>query len=176
MPKRKAVEPALRNWSDVDMSLARLCQIEAQRKRLEARLNELIENARSTYAPELEDIGKEDAALRAELQQFALARRQEFEPRKSVERLHGALSFRTAPPSVQLVSRKWTWKKVLKAIEDRLPMFLRQKQEVDKDAILADYAAQILRPADLAAVGLKVGQEETFGIELKYEEAPENTQ
>ena len=174
MSKRKLVKPVLKFWPELDLALARLCQLDAKRKKYLLAMNAAIDAAKEKHLPVLNDIADEDARLWGDIHQFCQAHRADFEPRKSVERLHGILSFRTSPPAVKPVSRRWTWKRILQILVDRMPMYVRQKPEVDKEAILADYVGKTLSDEDLKTHGLRVCQDETFGVELKYEEGPEN--
>ena len=168
--RRKPVEPALKDWSAADLSLARLCQLDAARKKTELAMNAAINAAKEKYLPALNNIQTEDAVLRSELEQFARARRDDFDPKKSLERLHGILSWRTSPPAVKLLSRKWNWTKAIEATRALASDFVRAKFEINKEAVLASGAPDPF----LAQMGLKIAHDETFGLELKYEESPDH--
>jgi phage host-nuclease inhibitor protein Gam len=84
--------------------------------------------------------------------------------RKSIQFVSGVLGFRTGTPKLALLSRAWTWKKVLAKVSTLLPGYVRKNPEVDKDAILASRHEAIM-VSTLPTVGLKVVQDETFFID-----------
>lgn len=90
--------------------------------------------------------------------------------RKSIDFVSGVLGFRTGTPKLALTSRAFTWDKVLELLKTRWTHFIRSKQEVDKDAILTAAAAQKVNTQQLAALGLKVVQDESFFIDPKLTE------
>lgn len=120
------------------------------------------------------DLGKANAQLASltdALRVWAETNPGEFQKgRKSIDFLSGILGFRTGTPKLALLSRAWNWDKVLDAIKLRAFAFIRTKEEVDKEAILAfvsagpepaaELEAKILRP-----IGVKIVQGESFFIE-----------
>lgn len=85
--------------------------------------------------------------------------------RKSIEFVSGLLGFRTGTPKLALLNRSWSWDKVLATVRAAVRHFIRTKEEVDKDAILSEYAQHMVSDAQLATYGVKVTQEESFYIE-----------
>jgi phage host-nuclease inhibitor protein Gam len=113
------------------------------------------------------DIAGQDALVKQaadDLEAWALANPAFFEKPKSIAFLSGTMGFRTGTPKLALLNRKWNWETVTSAVENLLPNFIRNKPEVDKDAILSqrDELAEFL-----PLVGLKVTQDEGFYIEPK---------
>jgi len=109
------------------------------------------------------------------LQAWAEANPEAFGKRKSLEFATGILGFRTGTPKLALLSRAWTWELVLEKIQERAFQFVRTKEEVDKEAILAFHAgapdkpeaeAKVLKP-----IGVQVKQDEGFFIEPKLSAA-----
>jgi phage host-nuclease inhibitor protein Gam len=92
--------------------------------------------------------------------------------RKSIEFLSGILGFRTGTLKLALVSRAWTWVKVLAKIKsvDRSSPFIRIKEEVDKETILAAHANHNIDDARLGQLGVCVTRDESFFIEPKLAE------
>lgn len=95
--------------------------------------------------------------------------------RKSIEFLSGKLGFRTGTPSLALVSRAFTWAKVLAAILNRkMRKLVRTRVEVDKEAVLARCgtvkAPTRFQTKVLPALGLKLVQEESFYVEPELTE------
>ena len=60
------------------------------------------------------------------------------------------------------LSRAWTWEKILEKVRAVLPAFVRERPEVDKEAIISQ--AEDLKEY-LPMVGVKVTQGESFFIE-----------
>lgn len=84
--------------------------------------------------------------------------------RKSIDLGSGTLGFRTGTPKLALLSRAWDWNKVLAALRAcGLKNFIRTKDEVDKEAIIA--AAVAAGGVGIPGVGVKVVQEESFFVE-----------
>jgi phage host-nuclease inhibitor protein Gam len=90
---------------------------------------------------------------------------------KSLALANGVIGFRTGTPKVALLNRRWNWDKVLEQIKalGRL-QFVRNKEEVDKEAIQKSFAenqdAQA-REAACAEIGVKVTQDESFYADAK---------
>lgn len=154
------------------------------REEAEARMNHLAEftNTRIAVVAQMdaqilaikkdheEHIAQLDGLIKQagdDLETWALANPELFEKPKSLALLSGTLGFRTGTPKLALLSR-WNWKQVTAAVEQLLPNFIRNKPEVDKDAILGqrDELAEFL-----PSVGLKVTQAEGFFIEPKLTKA-----
>lgn len=151
------------------------------RDEAEARMRELAEHANERISliadmdAEILDckkqyeahIAEQDALIKQaadDLEAWALANPDLFEKPKSIAFLSGTLGFRTGTPKLALLNRKWNWETVTSAVERLLPNFIRNKPEVDKDAILGqrDELAEFLPQC-----GLKVTQDEGFFIEPK---------
>lgn len=98
--------------------------------------------------------------VRAQL--WAEANPDQFARRKSLELTHGKIGFRTGTPKLKTIAR-WTWAKVLTAIRGFVwaQPYIRVIEEVDKEKIIADKPS-----ADqLASIGVKIVQEESFFVE-----------
>jgi phage host-nuclease inhibitor protein Gam len=92
--------------------------------------------------------------------------------RKSIEMLSGSLGFRTGTPKLAVLSRAFNWDKVLDLVKSAAGWkgFVRSKDELDKEGVLAAAAAAPDKTAyanELKRVGLQVKQDETFFVEPK---------
>ena len=174
---RKQVKPALKSWSEVDECLGRCCDIEARKRKMEAKMNAELTEIRERYQPLLDRFAKDQGETEALIAQFCEVHSDEFKTKKSRELTHGTVSFRTSPPSCRLASRKWKWESVVKALKNSVNAALRKcvrtKESVNKDAVLAAVAGKKASESELKEHGLKIKSKDTFGIELKYEESPE---
>ena len=172
MAQRKAATE-LRNWSDVDSALARLCRLDHDRQQALSRMNAELAAVKLRFNEALEEMAGEDALLREALEQFARERQEQFSPQKTVERLHGILSFRTTPPAVKVLRRPWTDEERIERVRAALGAdCIRVREEIARDAILSKSAAGLIRPEQLAEAGLRIGRREVFELELKGELSP----
>ena len=96
----------------------------------------------------------------------------EFGARKSIEFVNGTVGFRTGQPKLARLAG-WTWDRILEAVGRLLPDYVRIKQEVDRERIIAD--RETLTPM-LKEIGVKIEQDEAFFVEPKRDaigEAPQ---
>ena len=171
MVRRKAdADMALESWSDVDGALARLCRLEQDRQQAVAQMNAELDAVKLRFSDALDQMADEDARLRQALEQFARERRDQFSPLKTIERMHGILSFRATPPAVKILRRPWTDEERIERVRAALgDDCVRVREEIARDIILSRAAAGLLRPEQLAEAGLRIGRREVFDLELKAE-------
>ncbi len=109
--------------------------------------------------------------LAAALRAWAESHPDEFpNGRKSIQFTQGSLGFRTGTPKLALLNRLWNWDRVHKALISfgLAKDYLRTKEEVDKEAIIAATAANPDKAGAAlacAAFGTKVVQEESFFVD-----------
>jgi phage host-nuclease inhibitor protein Gam len=172
MTKRKT-EAELTSWSEVDRALARLCRLDYDRQQALSQMNAELAAVKLRFNDALEGVAREDAALREALEQFAREHEEQFSPQKTIERLHGVLSFRTTPPAVKVLRRPWPDEERIERVRAALGAdCIRVRKEIARDAILSKAAAGQIRPEQLAEVGLRIGRREVFDLELKKELSP----
>ena len=141
-----------------------------QRTFLAARDEEVLA-INSKYEADLADCSEVLKLKTDALRAWAESNPQEFpKGKKSVEMLSGTLGFRTGTPKLALLSRAFTWDKVLELLRSLAAWtpYIRTKDEVDKEGILAAASQAPDKPAftdDLKRVGLQVKQDETFFVE-----------
>lgn len=153
--------------AEAETALGEIAASTAQLNQLTAELDQELTAARQRYEQRIDALAKQVEAKSGLLQQWAEASPEEFpEGRKSIELLHGRLGFRTSTPALKPVAG-WTFKRALEAIARP---FVRVKEDLDKEGILAAHARAELTDADLKAVGLRVVQDEAFFVEPKLEE------
>ena len=173
MTKPRA-ETALRTWSEVDGALARLCRLDHDRQQALAEMNAELAAVKLRFNAPFEEMVGEDALLREALEQFAREHQEQFSPQKTIERLHGVLSFRTTPPAVKVLRRPWTDDERIARVRAALGAdCIRVREEIARDAILSRAAAGLIRPDQLAEAGLRIGRREVFELELKGEKIAE---
>jgi phage host-nuclease inhibitor protein Gam len=157
-PKLKL--PILNDRTDADLAMHELaCYVNAKQKITAERDAEILKIT-ERCAPELAAIEQGIKARTAMLEAWAIAHPEEFpKDQKSIELSAGRIGFQIPPPSVALLNRKWTWETATEAASRLLPHFMRQKLEIDKQAILQqreDLAES------LPKCGLKISQGENF--------------
>jgi len=122
-----------------------------------------IDEAFASELSSLDETIKKHTAL---VQQWAEAHPAEFVKRKSIDFASGTIGFRTGTPKLKTI-RTTKWEAVLEALRlvKRLHAYIRTEETVAKDKLLTDYANSIVSGEDLATIGLKVVQEESFFVE-----------
>jgi phage host-nuclease inhibitor protein Gam len=142
MPKttsriKTAAIPAPRTREEAEALLAAIGRAQREVVRIEANLNDAVESMRAQAAaeaaPHNEQIEQSFAALHA----WAEAHRDELCPRgtKTARLASGELSWRQRPPSVRVTGAE----RVIEALRRLgLSRLIRTREEVDKEAILAE--------------------------------------
>lgn len=154
---------------ELEATVGRIAAKMSLRDGLLADLEMEINTARSRYEPQITAYGEEINADFESAQRWAEANPSTFASKKSLDLLHGTIGFRTGQPRLKLLSG-WTWNRVLELmVVNRLTDYIRQKQEPDKERILAE--RDQLTSELMKRIGVKVVQDETFYIEPKREEA-----
>lgn len=160
--------PMITTRDEAEAVMNDLANMANNRRKLAVRLDAQILAAQDAAAPGLAacdaDLQAKSDALRA----WAEMHPEEFpKGRKSIEFLSGTLGFRTGTPKLSLLSRSFTWDKVLELMKrGGWTGFIRTKEEPDKESLLAQREVY-----DLRAVGLKVTQDESFFVEPKLTDA-----
>lgn len=86
-----------------------------------------------------------------------------FSRRRSVGTMHGIAGFRLGTPALRL-QKGANWNKVLEALKEKLPEYVRITEEPAKSMLLADRNTEKVAPV-LMELGLQVVQEDLFYIE-----------
>jgi phage host-nuclease inhibitor protein Gam len=173
---KKQLSPTLTR-SDIDLLLSDLQLTCANEQRILALKNEQIAKVEQSYALDLAALDTAKATLTGQIQRWAEANPAEFGKKKSIETPCGKFGFRTGTPKLSPLNRKWTWASILAAMKSN-PFWagwVRIKEEVDKEKILADARPSELSTDLLATVGIRVTQDETFFIEPKLEQSEPRT-
>lgn len=99
---------------------------------------------------------------------------------KSLELRHGTIGFREGKNAVKLLV-EWTWERVLEALrelrkrarrKEKWGVYIRVKEEINKQQIAADFQARRLSQKDADRFGVTMGKDEHFFCEPKIERAP----
>jgi len=166
----KVLVPEVKTREEMERVLGEIAKWKNFETITTALMNQRITEVRTEYEAQLADASDKLKALVTAAKQWADTNPGEFEKRKSVELVHGTVGYRTGMPKVE-PKGKLTWKIVLERIKSLgKPMkdFIRTKEEVDKDLILANRAN--LFPADLDNMGVEIVQDEVFYVDPKLTE------
>jgi len=129
--------------------------------------NEIMQ-LREEFDPKINALNERMNALVLRAERYATIHRETlFGKLKSAASALTAYGFRLGMPTLKLLSKKWNWEQVLEALKAKgLTQFVVVKEAPDKDAMKIQLA-----DADLAAVGCRVDQSETFFVEPKRDAA-----
>jgi phage host-nuclease inhibitor protein Gam len=167
MTKRvsKTVAPALTSRAEFESLIGDLAGDIIQDRALRNQMDTEILEARRRYEDDLATLEQQIEARLGLAQEYADAHSELFaKDRKSIELVHAIVGYRTGTPAAKPM-RGWKWEAILKAIKARRWLeFIRSKEEVDKEALIA---ARETHP--LETVGVQIVQTETFFVEPKLE-------
>lgn len=158
-PDEAGAREALRHYAEAGSRL----------KAIEARQEQQILQVRDRYKTQVADLQDQQAHCFALVQAYSEANKSTlFTRKKSVDWRVGIFGFRTGTPKVDK-KRGITWDAALALVKNMGLGFIRTKEEVDRDKIIAsrDDAEAM---GKLAKIGLSVVQQESFFVEVKEEQ------
>lgn len=125
---------------------------------------------RAKYEGALDTLQKQIGDKTALLESWAAANPGEFpKNRKSIDLLHGTVGYRTGTPKLKALP-KWTWDRVLEKLNQLAALaYIRTKEEVNKEAVLAAISDGSLLPEQARLFGVVMVQDESFFVEPKLE-------
>ncbi len=161
----------IKNYEELEVNLKEYAINYAAIAKKEAEMNEKINKIKEDFEEKTKELRYVADILSSEINAFCEKNKADFEKTRSKEFQFGIIGFRTTPPKVTLLNRKYNIKTVLELVKKIYKKaYIRVKEEIDKEAILADYSAKKLDDGKLAGIGLKIDQDEQFYINPKYEE------
>ena len=165
----KLSRPAIKTRAEMEIILAEVRGHTLERNRLQLvseTRKKMVDDECGAQITVLVQIIEERVEL---LRGWAEANPAEFAGLKSLETPQGSLGWRIGNATLKTLSG-FTWDRVLERLQ-ALPKFagyIRQKLEVNKQAILVD--REQIPPEELRSVGVKIVQEELFFVEPNIEE------
>jgi phage host-nuclease inhibitor protein Gam len=167
---KKLKLPIIKSKTEADHVMTVLAtQVNTQRAIIAHRDAAILKVCES-YAPIVEEYTAGIKARTEVLTAWIEANPGEFpKGKKTLELTNGTITQRTATPSLKLLNKTWNWDRVLGAVRSYLPNFVREKPEVDKEAILAQ-REELAALGVLEKIGVKVDQGEKITIEPKLTE------
>lgn len=168
MAKTK-IQPIIQSYEDLDKQLLELGRLDSFITKKEAEMNIGLQNLKDKYAEATTEARSTKAMIEKEIQAFGLLNKGDFSKERTKQFIHGSIGFRTNPPKVSQLNKKYSVATSIELLKKIFGKYTRQKSEIDKDAILTDYASKAVDDEKLAAAGLRIDQEETFTIEINWE-------
>jgi phage host-nuclease inhibitor protein Gam len=149
----------LKDRNDAEAAMNALAQVANNRRKLIAQSDAAKLAIDAKYADGIALCDGAISEAEAALATWAEANPGEFGKKKSIKFPSGTIGWREGQPKLERTSKAISWERCLEAVQNLLPNFIRQKPEIDKEAIIA-------QRADLAPIlphcGLKVVQGEQF--------------
>jgi len=174
MGKIKLEYLPIESFDDVDKYIKDYAAKDRFIKTKEVEMNAEIDKIKAKYADLTKEAVSRKQIIESSIEAFCTVRTDEFGKLKSKTLTHGKVFFRTNPPKVLQLSKKYTVETTIELIKALFKnRFIRQKEEINKETLLADYAAKKIDDKQLAGVGLRVDQGETFGIEINWDSIQE---
>ena len=159
--------PAIRSKSEFDATVDELARIEVELRKLTARQDARIQTIRAEFEPAITALQTQQEALALIAEKFAEENRDEILPGKlkSAETQQATYGFRYGNKVLKTLSRAWTWARVVEALEaggEAMARFVRVEKSADKDGMKLHLTTE-----QLASVGCRIDQAETFFVEAK---------
>jgi phage host-nuclease inhibitor protein Gam len=170
MPKilKTKLKPAINNCHEMETLVREIADLKFDEQQLAAGLDAALRRVREEYEVPLGEVTRALAEKTGAAREWAEANAAAFGGRRSMEFVHGVAGFRVGQPKLKTVAKR-KWEGVLDALR-ALPWgtaYIRVKEEINKEQIIADISGGFLQPADLRAAGAQVVQEELFYVEPK---------
>lgn len=158
----KLTRPIVTSRQEAELRAAEVTELTLQLNAMKSDMDAEINSIREDYAPDLaaleKTIGEKTECLKA----WAEVNPAEFGKARSIDMQCAVIGWRTGNYQIKPLA-KWTWDRVLERLKSiNLIRYIRTKEEVDKQTIIADRES-----LDLAAIGVRVFQEESFYIDPK---------
>lgn len=149
-----------------DATVDAICKLQLDREARVTERDRLLNEIREKHDTEIERIGEEISSKLVLCEKYATTHRETlFGKIKSAASSLGIFGFRIGNPTLKLLNRKWKWQDVTATLKatGRLDLIIT-KEDPDKNGL------KKLPEEELATIGLRIDQEETFFIEPKRDE------
>jgi phage host-nuclease inhibitor protein Gam len=169
-------DSAVKNYDfeDVNTTLKEIAKCDTYLTSKEAQMNESINKIKNKFDDETYEFRSRKQMLEQEIEGYCTINKSLFDAARTKTLLFGKVFFRTNPPKVAQLNKKYKIETSIELIKRIFKnKFLRTKQEIDKESILTAYSAKEIDDSKLAAVGLRVDQDEKFGYEINWENLEE---
>lgn len=159
------------NKQQAEQALAEFALTDALLCKLTAEMDEEIHEIREKYSKQTESYQERHTELQEMLQAFAEKNKDAyFSKKRSLSMQHGMIGFRKGTPKAK-TKKGFTWAAVLELCRTLAPDFIRTKEEVAKEMMIAQREDE-KKMEIIDKVGVLICNDESFFIELKKEEVP----
>jgi len=168
MPRKKVIASVVINDSnELNETLRDIAETKSAVDEKVAAYNEKEAQERKSLDDFCNPLRTKIAGMEEAMRLFCEDNRAEFSKKKSKELPNGTVSFRLGTPKAKTI-KGWTWKAVLEILKSskKGKMYIRTKEEIDKELVIRDYQAKNTSNTFLAKFGMAVEQDETFGYDL----------
>lgn len=161
---------SIKSKADAEVAMAKLNNIDMQLAAWDLEEASEIAEVRERHAGIQKKGGRigheaEKALILKELEAWAENDVQHWE-KKTMETSFGNMGFRISSPAVVLVKKiARNFKEALEFLRAKMPEYVREAFEIDKEKILAASRDETLKTDTLEKCGLKVDQAEEFWVE-----------
>lgn len=161
----------LTNIKEVETAVFKMAEAKAVIAGHEAELNKQINKLREDFEKKTKKQREQIDEIMPDVEAFCIKNKLLFQKTKSIELPAGRIGFRVSTPRISMLNRKYNQKTVLELVKRLFKSdYIRTKEELDKEKMLSDYSGKLLTDDQIAAVGLRVEQDENFFVDLKWEE------
>ena len=163
-------DPDIASPAEFFRVLDQIAQDQLAREQALLDLETEINQVRERYEPVTKTLGDRLSAAVLRAEKYATIHRETlFGKTKSASTALTLFGFRLGQPTLKLLNSKWKWETVIAALKaNKLDQFVVVKETPDKDGMKAN-----LSDDQLALVGTRIDQTESFFVEPKREEKQE---
>lgn len=164
---------SLKSRAEFDAAVDQLARTTVELRSLEAKRDAALQTVRDLHDGPLAERASLIDGLALSVEKFAEEHRDELFTGKvkSAETALAHFGFRLGQPTLKTLGKAWSWERVLETLDElKLSRFIRTKRECDKEAMKAH-----LDTAQLATVGCRIDQAETFFVEPKEQPSAERS-
>ena len=158
------------SFNDIDKLLVEIGKHKVVVTKKEADMNAGIQKIKEKYDTETLEARTRIEELEAKIEALSTSIKTEFDSKRTKPLTHGKVGFRTGTPKVLQLNKKY---KVATSIELAKQLFkkrfVRSKDELNKEAIIAEHNQKKITDEQVAAMGLRIDQDEKFFYEIDWE-------
>ena len=164
----KETYPKILTRGHMEIAVREIAGLRLDEKLLEADMEGDLKAIRESYEPRFKALNVALESRTRAARDWAERHPAEFGRRRSINFAHGAAGFRLGPPRLKTIA-KTSWDSVLEALHKLRwgAPYIRLKEEINKEQILADVGAGKLPTANLLLAGAEIVQDESFFIETR---------
>lgn len=171
----RVTSTAIRDRAHADEILGEVRDCQIRLNQLDVIREDAIKLIDDEQKPERDELNSQIKAHGELLRSWSERNPDEFGTQKSLKLTHGVFGFRTGQNSLVTLG-KTAWDKAVEKVRSVLGAdFIRNKPEVNKEAILSAFSEGKLEPEKLREAGLRVKKDEVFFIEPKIETTDKRT-